>query len=612
MLALKNSKILWPVNRTHSSMVEAHRSSPARDPSFMESHFRCAEEFMTTWDQTQLFYRAWIPPAHTPKAVILFHRGHEHSGRFQEFIQQLGLTDFAFFAWDARGNGSSPGQRDDAENFSVYVKDAHAFVNFISDKYQIPVENIVVVAHSLGGVIASAWVHDYAPRIRALVLATPAFRIKLYFPFAIPLLRWAHKINGLTVVPSYVKAKVLTHDPEQIEKYNADPKITHSISTRILLDAHDISARIVADAGAIRVPTLVLGAGSDWVVRLSTQKTFFDRLSSDIKNIVVYPKFYHALFHEKDRHLPIAKVREFVLSVFQNQPTRSPLLEADKAGNSKTEFDRLADPAISLSFGLQRLILTTLGRLSRGVRLGWRTGFDSGATLDYVYANKPQGITVLGRFLDYCYLNTPGWKGIRQRRAHLEKLLRSIIERVSLAGKPIRLLDIAAGPGRYVLETMKEMPQIPMVALLRDNTAANLEAGRKLAIELNVSKASFTKGDAFDRKSLSTISPRPTIAIVSGLYELFPDNERVLNSLRGLSEAVEERGYLIYTNQPWHPQLEYIARVLINREGKPWIMRRRSQEEMDDLVQSVGFEKTDMEIDPWGIFTVSAARRTGA
>ena len=61
-------------------------------------------------------------------------------------------------------------------------------------------------------------------------------------------------------------------------------------------------------------------------------------------------------------------------------------------------------------------------------------------------------------------------------------------------------------------------------------------------------------------------------------------------------------------DQPWHPQLEMIARVLINREGKPWVMRRRTQAEMDALVRSMGFEKIGMEIDDQGMFTVSVAR----
>ena len=133
---------------------------------------------------------------------------------------------------------------------------------------------------------------------------------------------------------------------------------------------------------------------------------------------------------------------------------------------------------------------------------------------------------------------------------------------------------------------------------------------RALADELNVNGAVIARrGDAFNRESLAGIQPRATIGIVSGLYELFPSNEPVLNSLRGLADAIEPGGYLIYTNQPWHPQLEFIAHVLVNREGERWIMRRRTTAEMDELVRAAGFEKIDMEIDQWGMFTVSIARR---
>ena len=55
--------------------------------------------------------------------------------------------------------------------------------------------------------------------------------------------------------------------------------------------------------------------------------------------------------------------------------------------------------------------------------------------------------------------------------------------------------------------------------------------------------------------------------------------------------------------------MEFIARALTNREGQPWIMRRRTQAEMDQLALAAGFEKLAMETDPWGIFTVSLARR---
>src|SRR5439155_11545737 len=128
---------------------------------------------------------------------------------------------------------------------------------------------------------------------------------------------------------------------------------------------------------------------------------------------------------------------------------------------------------------------------------------------------------------------------------------------------------------------------------------------------LGLAGVTVTHGDAFDRASLAAVTPRPTIAIASGLYELFPDNGPVLRSLCGLADAVEPGGHLLYTNQPWHPQVEFIARVLTNREGQPWIMRRRTQAEMDELVRNAGFEKVSQEIDPWGIFTVSLARLGG-
>ena len=145
---------------------------------------------------------------------------------------------------------------------------------------------------------------------------------------------------------------------------------------------------------------------------------------------------------------------------------------------------------------------------------------------------------------------------------------------------------------------------------MRDRSETGLSAGRALAREMGLEeRAIYETGDAFDEAALGTLTPRPTVAVVSGLYELFPGNAPVLASLRGLHAALEQDGWLVYTNQPWHPQVEMIARVLTNRDGAPWIMRRRTQAEMDALVRAAGFEKVNMEIDRWGIFTVSLARR---
>jgi alpha-beta hydrolase superfamily lysophospholipase len=70
-----------------------------------------------------------------------------------------------------------------------------------------------VLAQSVGAVLVATWAHDYAPKMRALVLASPAFKVKLYVPFARPGLALMRKLRGNFFVNSYVKAKFLTHDP---------------------------------------------------------------------------------------------------------------------------------------------------------------------------------------------------------------------------------------------------------------------------------------------------------------------------------------------------------------------------------------------------------------
>lgn len=563
-------------------------------------------------DGVELFYRAWAPTVPSAKAVVLFHRGHEHSDRWHDFVERSGMNDCWFFAWDARGHGHSPGERGAAESVGRLVRDADEFIRHITQEHGIGIDDMAVVGQSVGAVVALAWVHDYAPPIRALVLATPALRVKLYVPLAIPALRLLHRVKPNAFISSYVKPEMLTHDEEQARRYASDPLISPQIAVNVLLDLYDTSTRLIEDAGAIQTPTLLLVSDNDWVVEREPQEDLFDRLSSKVKEKVVYEDFFHSTFWEKDRDRPIAKTREFIESQLADPAPMPDLRKADREGYTKEVVDRLGRPLSLLCpkrcfYALQRLGLYTIGRLSRGVRIGWQKGFDSGESLDHVYRNTPEGWSPIGRLLDRIYLNSPGWRGIRQRKVHLAQMLDHAIAATARRGEPVRILDIAAGPGRYVLEAVRRCHGMDITAVLCDRDVRGLEAGRRLAEWMGVRNATYEQSDAFDPQAIAAVAPRPNIGIVSGLYELFPDNDRVLTSLRGLSTALPTGGLLIYTNQPWHPQQEMIARVLPNRDGAPWIMRCRTQAEMDQLIASAGFRKLNTLIDNDGIFTVSLA-----
>ncbi len=567
------------------------------------------EHAFPTWDGANIFFRAWLPPSPASRAILLFHRGHEHSGRWESFAKSLAMEGVALFAWDQRGHGRSDGERGCAPDLAAVIHDADRFARHVAGTFGIPTRDTAVVASSLGAVVATAWVHDYAPPIRALVLAAAAFEVKLYVPLAIPFLSIKEKLLPGGQVTSFVKSSMITGVPAEQEAYDSDSLIFRQISINLLLDLHFTGRRLVDDAAAISTPSLLLVAGNDWVVRRRPQLEFFRKLGSPVKQLELFPTGRHALFHDTVAPSVVATIRTFLQQRFVSDE-KNDLTQADKGGASRAEYDLLRTPS-SLKWRALQGVVKIGGFFSKGIRLGWAEGFDSGQTLDYIYQNKAAGLTPIGRMIDRGYLDAIGWRGIRVRRQNLKDLLRRAIEQTAAAGRSVHILDVAAGAGRYVLEVLAESTDAAKSASaeLRDYRQSNLDAAAALARSLGVSNVSFKLADAFDRASLAAAAPQPTIAIASGLFELFPENEVVLQSLRGLADAVVDDGYFIYTNQPWHPQVEFIARTLVNREGKPWIMRRRSQAEMDALVAAAGFEKIDQLVDRWGIFTVSLARR---
>lgn len=567
-----------------------------------------------TDDGLNLIYRHAPARASSDKAVILLHRGHEHAGRWSEAAERLALDDHHLFAWDARGHGTSPGERGAAPSFGTLVRDLQCLYRQITITHGIAPRNISVVAQSVGAAIAATWAHDYAPPLRALVLANPAFSIRLYAPMAETGLRLLRRIRPRTRIRSYVSGRMLTTDAARARDYDTDPLVDRGIALNVLLDLFEAGRRAPTDAPGMRRPVLLLLSGNDFVVHRGPQEAYFQNLGSEKKERRVYPKLRHAIFSEADPS-PAMDAAAFIRDCEAAADAETPLRERlVTVGENTGEHEALCRPATPLKaagYAAFRLGLRTIGRLSAGVRLGLESGFDSGATLDYVYENRARGTTPLGHLLDRTYLDSPGWRGIRTRGDHVTRALRECFARTAEAGRPVRLLDIAAGRGRYAFAALRSPEGAGATALLRDFDGGNVLAMRAAADAdpRLAERVDTRRGDAFD--GLPPGSPGEfTVCTVSGLYELFHDNASVLRSLRAIAAATAPGGHLVYTGQPRHPQLELIARTLTShRGGSAWVMRRRSQAEMDALVAAAGFRKIDQRADGDGIFTVAVAVR---
>ena len=263
----------------------------------------------------------------------------------------------------------------------------------------------------------------------------------------------------------------------------------------------------------------------------------------------------------------------------------------------------------SLGWRLARWLFLLVGRLGGGVRVGLTYGFSSGEMLDYVYANQAQGVGPLGRLIDRLYPDSAGWRGIRERRANLVRTLSAIVLARRAQGQPTRILDVAAGPGRYLLDLATALGPDGLDIEARDADPDALVLGRALAAQRGLGQVTYAPLDALDAAALAAIRPRPDVVVVSGLYEILLDDAAICASLRGIWNLLPAGGLLVLTGQPRHPQLELIGNLLTHRDGSPWRMRLRSTATLNAWCAAAGFADITTQLDSQGIFSISVMRK---
>ncbi len=570
---------------------------------------KTTEGTFKSFDARELFFRSWEHDVQSNgRILILLHRGHEHSGRLENIAEKPEFAGYKIFSYDNRGHGET--RVNATYEFMDLVRDLDAFVAFVCKKEGKSQEDVCMIANSVAGVVASTWIHDYAPKVRGVALVAPAFKIKLYFPYAKQWLKLAVKFKPELNIKSYVKSRFLTHDAREQKRYDDDTLITPNIPARQLTTLLDTAKRVVDDAQLIATPMLVLSASKDYVVDSKVQGDFYAALSSSFKKFVSLEGFYHGVLYETEHQKAIEEIATFIDQCFQREDCS---LVGEMVKKTKQEQDKISYGSLprwkEVSYFMQRVMMKKLGFLSDGMKIGLQYGFDSGVTLDHVYKNTPSGHTWLGKMIDKNYLNSIGWRGIRQRKVNMMTAIEEKIALLQKQGEKVCILDIAGGPARYLIEIAEAYPEVEIQ--VRDYQEQNVQEGRALAKEKNLSNITYVQNDAFEASSYDKEGDRPNIVIISGVFELFENNDLIGVAMDGVASMIQDNGYLLYTGQPWHPQLEQIANVLGNHRQEKWIMRRRSQYELDYLFGLRGFEKEQMFIDNWGIFTVSCAHFKG-
>ena len=94
--------------------------------------------------------------------MVIAHGLGEHSGRYGNIINELKGSNVSVYALDHRGHGKSGGKIGHVESFMDYVYDLKIFIDLI--KEDINDNRLILLGHSMGGVIAGRLLDLFAPR----------------------------------------------------------------------------------------------------------------------------------------------------------------------------------------------------------------------------------------------------------------------------------------------------------------------------------------------------------------------------------------------------------------------------------------------------------------
>ena len=248
----------------------------------------------------QLALRDWpLADATAMRAqVLIVHGLGEHSGRYEHVAQQLNSWGYAVRSFDLWGHGLSDGERGSMRDEHALLDDLAAVVDQ-TRKSMAPGQSLVLLGHSLGGLLAARFVSLRMRPIDALVLSSPALDPGLN-AFQKLLLATLPGIAPNLRVGNGLQVKYLSHDPAVVAAYQADPLVHDRISARLALFIAQAGREVLATAPQWSTPTLLLFAGQDKLVSPQGSRDFLKLAPGAMVQSLCFEALFHEIFNEAE------------------------------------------------------------------------------------------------------------------------------------------------------------------------------------------------------------------------------------------------------------------------------------------------------------------------
>jgi alpha-beta hydrolase superfamily lysophospholipase len=249
----------------------------------------------------QLSARVWPHPA-PARIVVLSHGYGEHVGRYGHVSDALVERGAVVYGADHLGHGESEGERALVADVEHVVDDLHAVVRLAREQH--PGLPVVLVAHSMGGMIGARYAQHHGDQLAGLVLSAPSIGL------APVLAEWlaAPELPG-----DPIDVGVLSRDSSVGAAYANDPLVWHGGWKRPTVEAlHRANEAIDGGPGFGRLPVLYIHGEADELVPPGLARPAVERLRGEDFTERIVPEARHETFNELDQVETIGLVADFV------------------------------------------------------------------------------------------------------------------------------------------------------------------------------------------------------------------------------------------------------------------------------------------------------------
>lgn len=228
--------------------------------------------------------------------VLLVHGLGEHAGRYDELARRLNNWGFAVRGYDQYGHGESGGLRGVLPSESRLVEDLADVLTSTRARMESSTP-LILLGHSMGGLVAARLVSLGLAPVEGLVLSSPALDVDLN-PFRRLLLDILPSLVPNLRLHNGLDPRWISHDPQVVQAYEQDPLVHDRISPRLARFIVDAGAATLACAPQWQVPTLLMYAGEDRLVSPKGSRAFAKAAPERVLTTYCYEDYYHEIFNE--------------------------------------------------------------------------------------------------------------------------------------------------------------------------------------------------------------------------------------------------------------------------------------------------------------------------